>query len=179
MAIFDTRGGVTNDKLALARVLLGYASAWETQAKRLKILNSSSTIQCRQMTARWIFPAKTCPAILLETMTSLKEQLIREIEQTSETALAAVLAFLRSTRAQPQANPSTTWIETTPGVCGGKPRIAGHRIRVQDIAIWHEDLGLSPQEIVQQHPSITLAQVHAVLALSRASIGNSAANSSR
>ncbi|MEO0014001.1 MAG: hypothetical protein RLZZ535_2390 [Cyanobacteriota bacterium] len=26
-------------------------------------------------------------------------------------------------------------IEITPGVCGGKPRIAGHRIRVQDIVI--------------------------------------------
>jgi len=26
-------------------------------------------------------------------------------------------------------------ITQTPGVCGGKPRIAGHRIRVQDIAI--------------------------------------------
>ena len=28
-------------------------------------------------------------------------------------------------------------IEMTPGVCGGRPRIAGHRIRVQDIVIWH------------------------------------------
>ncbi len=27
-------------------------------------------------------------------------------------------------------------IEITPGICGGKPRIAGHRIRVQDIALW-------------------------------------------
>jgi uncharacterized protein (DUF433 family) len=26
-------------------------------------------------------------------------------------------------------------IEITPGVCGGKPRVAGHRIRVQDIAV--------------------------------------------
>jgi uncharacterized protein (DUF433 family) len=26
-------------------------------------------------------------------------------------------------------------IEVTPGVCGGKPHIAGHRIRVQDIVI--------------------------------------------
>ncbi len=26
-------------------------------------------------------------------------------------------------------------IEITPGICGGKPRIAGHRIRVEDIVI--------------------------------------------
>ncbi|MEB3283220.1 MAG: DUF433 domain-containing protein [Lyngbya sp.] len=55
-------------------------------------------------------------------------------------------------------------IEITPDVCGGKPRIAGHRIRVQDIAVWHERLGLSPDEIVSQHPTITLADVYAALA---------------
>lgn len=55
-------------------------------------------------------------------------------------------------------------IEQTPGVCGGKPRIAGHRIRVQDIAVWHEYLGLSPDEIVAEHPDITLGDVHAALA---------------
>jgi uncharacterized protein (DUF433 family) len=45
-------------------------------------------------------------------------------------------------------------IEITPGVCGGKPRIAGHRIRVQDIAIWHEQMGMSPDEILHHYPSI-------------------------
>jgi uncharacterized protein (DUF433 family) len=55
-------------------------------------------------------------------------------------------------------------IEITPGVCGGKPRIAGHRIRVQDIVIWHEMMGLSPDEIVYHYPSITLADVYAALA---------------
>ncbi|MBW4632392.1 MAG: DUF433 domain-containing protein [Iphinoe sp. HA4291-MV1] len=55
-------------------------------------------------------------------------------------------------------------IEITPGICGGKPRIAGHRIKVQDIVIWHERLGLSPDEIVSQYPSITLADVYAALA---------------
>ena len=37
-------------------------------------------------------------------------------------------------------------IEIVPGPGGPKPRIAGHRIRVQDIAIWREKLGLSPDE---------------------------------
>lgn len=55
-------------------------------------------------------------------------------------------------------------IENTPGVCGGKPRIAGHRIRVEDIAIWHEQMGMSPDEIVYYYPTITLADVYAALA---------------
>jgi uncharacterized protein (DUF433 family) len=55
-------------------------------------------------------------------------------------------------------------IESTPGVCGGKPRIAGHRIRVEDIAVWHERQGLSPDEIIARFPQITLADVYAALA---------------
>jgi uncharacterized protein (DUF433 family) len=55
-------------------------------------------------------------------------------------------------------------IEITPGICGGKPRIAGHRIKVQDVVLWHERMGLSPDEIVSQHPTITLADVYAALA---------------
>lgn len=55
-------------------------------------------------------------------------------------------------------------IEITPGVCGGKPRIAGHRIRVQDIVIWHEQMGMSPDKILLHYPSITLADVYAALA---------------
>jgi len=34
-------------------------------------------------------------------------------------------------------------IEITTGVCGGKPRIAGYRIKVQDIAICYERLSMS------------------------------------
>jgi uncharacterized protein (DUF433 family) len=55
-------------------------------------------------------------------------------------------------------------IEITPGVCGGKPRIAGHRIKVQHIVIWHEQMKLTPAEILEQHPGLTLADVHAALA---------------
>lgn len=55
-------------------------------------------------------------------------------------------------------------IQSTPGVCGGKPRIAGHRIRVQDVVIWYEHLNMSPDEIVFYYPSITLSDVHAALA---------------
>jgi len=55
-------------------------------------------------------------------------------------------------------------IEITPGICGGKPCIAGHRIKVQDIVIWYEDMGISPDEIVYRYPSITLADIYAALA---------------
>src|SRR3954469_24355868 len=54
-------------------------------------------------------------------------------------------------------------ITSTPGVCGGRPCIAGHRIRVQDIYAWHELQGRSPDEIVSSFPQITLADVYAAL----------------
>jgi uncharacterized protein (DUF433 family) len=55
-------------------------------------------------------------------------------------------------------------IVSTPGICGGRPRIDGHRIQVEDVAIWLERMGMSPDEIVSEHPSISLAEVHAALA---------------
>ena len=39
-----------------------------------------------------------------------------------------------------------------------------HRIQVEDIAIWHERIGMSPDQIVSEESSITLADVHAALA---------------
>jgi len=53
-------------------------------------------------------------------------------------------------------------IEATPGVAGGKPRIAGHRITVQDIVLWHERLGLSADEICAEY-DLELADVYAAL----------------
>ena len=55
-------------------------------------------------------------------------------------------------------------IVLTPGVCGGKPRINGHRIKVQHVAVWHERMGMSADEIVQDHPELTLADVYSALA---------------
>src|SRR5438477_2483994 len=55
-------------------------------------------------------------------------------------------------------------IGSTPGTCGGRPRIDGHRITVEDVALWHERMGLSPDEIVSAYPTITLSDVHAALA---------------
>src|SRR6516165_10218813 len=55
-------------------------------------------------------------------------------------------------------------IVKTPGVCGGRACINGHRIRVADIVVWHEKRGYCPEEIVAMFPGITLAVVHAALA---------------
>jgi uncharacterized protein (DUF433 family) len=55
-------------------------------------------------------------------------------------------------------------IVRTPCTCGGKPRIDGHRIKVEHIAICYERLGMSPDEIVSAHPTISLAEVDAALA---------------
>jgi uncharacterized protein (DUF433 family) len=55
-------------------------------------------------------------------------------------------------------------IVVSPGHCAGKPHIAGHRIKVQHIVIWHERLARSPDEIVAEHPGLTLADVYAALA---------------
>ena len=55
-------------------------------------------------------------------------------------------------------------IVRTPGVRGGKPRIAGHRITVSDVAIWHERMGMGPEEIVSEWPHLTLGDVYAALA---------------
>jgi uncharacterized protein (DUF433 family) len=54
-------------------------------------------------------------------------------------------------------------IVTTPGVLGEKPCIAGHRVRVSDIVVWHGHQGLTADAIVSQIPALTLADVHAAL----------------
>jgi uncharacterized protein (DUF433 family) len=55
------------------------------------------------------------------------------------------------------------YIEITPGVVGGKPRIAGRRITVQNIVIWHEWMGLSADEIATDY-NLALAEIYAALA---------------
>ena len=54
-------------------------------------------------------------------------------------------------------------IERTEGICGGKPRISGHRITVQDIVVWHERGGWSVDEIASEY-DLSLADVYAALA---------------
>ena len=54
-------------------------------------------------------------------------------------------------------------ISSSPDICGGRPVIAGTRIRVHDIYVWHELQGLSPDQIVHEFPQLTLADVYAAL----------------
>jgi uncharacterized protein (DUF433 family) len=56
------------------------------------------------------------------------------------------------------------FLVATPETCGGKPRIAGTRVRVKDIVIWHVHMGMTPAEIVSKWPQLSLASVHAALA---------------
>jgi uncharacterized protein (DUF433 family) len=55
-------------------------------------------------------------------------------------------------------------IEIDPHKCGGKPCIAGTRIRVWDIHVWHNLRGQSPEQIVADFPQLALADVQAALA---------------
>ncbi|WP_027254696.1 DUF433 domain-containing protein [Planktothrix agardhii] len=56
-----------------------------------------------------------------------------------------------------------TLIVSTPGTCGGRPRIAQTRITVQYI-INEIKAGITPEEIVQDKPFLTLAGVFSALA---------------
>jgi len=55
------------------------------------------------------------------------------------------------------------YITRTKGVCGGKPIVAGTRIKVSQIAMEYERMGWTPDEVTQAHPHLTLAQVHDAL----------------
>ena len=43
------------------------------------------------------------------------------------------------------------YIVRSPDTAGGKPRIAGRRITVQNVVIWHEQMGFSVDEIASQY----------------------------
>jgi uncharacterized protein (DUF433 family) len=58
---------------------------------------------------------------------------------------------------------STPHIERSPGTCGGKARVAGTRITVQDIHVWAELEGRMPAEIVHDFPQLSIAGIHAAL----------------
>ncbi|MCE9529917.1 MAG: DUF433 domain-containing protein [Planctomycetes bacterium] len=55
-------------------------------------------------------------------------------------------------------------ISKTPGICVGRACIAGHRVRVQDVVVWHEKRGYCLDEIVDMFPGISLTDVYSALA---------------
>jgi uncharacterized protein (DUF433 family) len=72
--------------------------------------------------------------------------------------------------ATPHPQPDTTLaviaehIVRTPGTCGGRPRIAGTRIKVEQVVIWHDQMEMTPTEIVEKWPHLKLADIYASLA---------------
>ena len=56
----------------------------------------------------------------------------------------------------------TNHIEITPGVLGGKPRLAGHRISVAHIAEMYLNMGESIEEIARDY-NLSPASVHAAM----------------
>ena len=55
------------------------------------------------------------------------------------------------------------YIEITPGIRSGKPRIEGRRITVADVAIMYLKMGQSLEEIAGKY-QLSLAAVHAAMA---------------
>jgi uncharacterized protein (DUF433 family) len=58
---------------------------------------------------------------------------------------------------------ATILLVRTPGTCGGRLRIDGTRMTVNQIASCYKQ-GASAEDIADQYPHITLAQVYAALA---------------
>ncbi|MCL0065939.1 DUF433 domain-containing protein [Dehalococcoidia bacterium] len=49
------------------------------------------------------------------------------------------------------------------GICGGQPRVAGTRIKIQHIVLEYERLGWTPDQICDAHPGLSLPDVHAAI----------------
>ena len=55
------------------------------------------------------------------------------------------------------------YITIAPGVRGGSPVITGTRTKVMDIVIRYEFGGMTPDQIIEQFPHLSLAQIHDAL----------------
>lgn len=55
-----------------------------------------------------------------------------------------------------------TLIGRSPETCGDRPRIAGTRVSVQQIATLHKE-GLRPADILNEYEFLNLAQIYAAL----------------
>ena len=55
-------------------------------------------------------------------------------------------------------------ITSNPQICGGSPVIAGTRFPVRSVVVYVLKHGLTPEELVEQFPLLTLAQIHDALA---------------
>lgn len=53
-------------------------------------------------------------------------------------------------------------IDRVPGICGGRPKIRGHRIPVWTIASWHK-MDMTVSDMLEMYPQLTAAQIHDAL----------------
>ncbi len=67
------------------------------------------------------------------------------------------------TLTRPTLTDISTMIVRTPGTCGGRPRIAGSRITVQFV-VNEIKAGVTPEEIIEDKPHLTLAGIYTALA---------------
>jgi uncharacterized protein (DUF433 family) len=69
--------------------------------------------------------------------------------------------------ADPLNPPPAARVVRTPETCWGRPRIEGTRIKVEQVVVWHDRMGMTPAEIVERWPHLTLAGIQAALAYYR------------
>lgn len=55
------------------------------------------------------------------------------------------------------------YVERRPGVCGGEPVIVGTRFPVRSVVTYVYRRGMTPEEMVEVWPFLTLASVHGAL----------------
>lgn len=53
---------------------------------------------------------------------------------------------------------ASSWMQTTPGVCGGEPCMRTTRHTVAGLVAWKQQ-GLADARILQHHPDVTLEDV--------------------
>ena len=61
------------------------------------------------------------------------------------------------------SHPKHPYISINPKVSRGSPVISGTRIRVIDIVIEYDRLGLTPDQIIDAHPQLYLEAIHDAL----------------
>lgn len=55
------------------------------------------------------------------------------------------------------------YISIDPKISGGQPVISGTRIKVMDIAVRYELMGISADKIIDEYPHLKLEQIHDAL----------------
>ena len=95
-------------------------------------------------------------------MSTIVEEAERLISRMNPVERAQVREKLNN-----ETNGQFPGIESTPGVCGGDARVAGHRIPVWVLWGYHE-LGMSDERLLESYPTITAQDLHNAFAYARA-----------